>query len=546
MGHIIRGVAFIAAVCGSLAIVPVARAQNESMRLGGELDDYVRMLQLGGKTAMLPLLIRPAPERHRLAVLEVASDHLWSSRYPLGPVTKQRSVLDGRVLVRPIAPEFQTILNSRYPWGRNDGPTWAGRGATAAITGGVYAEWGPLSANVEPVVYWAQNRDFDQPPPQYTGLSEFAYRWSRGIDWPTRFGPSSVTQWDWGQSGIRLDLGPFTAGISNENMWWGPSFNNAMIMSNAGPGFAHVDLGTGRPVWIGIGHIEVRSVWGRLVESPYFDTIPSNDARFLAGMVADFRPRWLPGLTIGGSRVLYRTWPADGIDADNIFSFFTTFFKESVRLPDGTIFQDSTDQLGSLFARWVFPESGFEAYLEWARNDFSGNPRDLLLEPDHSQAYTFGFQKVTVSGSGRVRLRGEWTHLGRSPSFQVRATPTYYVHGIAKGGYTHRGQLVGAWIGPGSNSQHIGVDRYGDAGRIGVFLERVRYNDDAYFQQFGDSLRRNGHDVEVTLGLSALRFVGDLDVGAALAVSRRLNFNFQLRNDVTNVNARISVKWRVR
>ena len=55
--------------------------------------------------------------------------------------------------------------------------------------------------------------------------------------------------------------------------------------------------------------------------------------------------------------------------------------------------------------------------------------------------------------------------------------PTFYVHTAAVEGYTNLGQLLGAAIGPGSNSQFLGLDRYTSRGRWGVFFERVRYDD---------------------------------------------------------------------
>ncbi len=188
---------------------------------------------------------------------------------------------------------------------------------------------------------------------------------------------------------------------------------------------------------------------------------------------------------------------------------------------------------------------GFAAYLEWARNDFSGSLRDFLLEPDHSSGYTIGFEKTLRGGDAVYRLRGEATHLGRLLPVEVRASPTYYVHSLVVQGYTHRGQLMGAWIGPGSNSEYLGVDRFDRHGRLGIFLERVRFDDDAYFRLFGSQLGRTGHDVELTAGFSALRFVHDFDVGAALVLSRRLNRNFEVGRDATNVHAQVSVKWRV-
>ena len=249
---------------------------------------------------------------------------------------------------------------------------------------------------------------------------------------------------------MRLDLGAFTTGVGTENLWFGPAFQNGVIMSNAGPGFPHIDFGTGRQVWIGIGQLETRLVYGRFVESDYFDSDPDNDARFLAALALNYQPKWIPGLYLGGQRVLYQKWATAGVG--DALGFLGPFFKEATRLPDGSTVNDSTDQLISVHARWLLSKSGFEAYVEWARNDFSGGLRDFVLEPDHSSGYTIGFHKSFAATTITYLLRGELTHLGRLLPIEVRNSPTYYVHGSIRQGYTHRGQMMGAHIGPGSTA----------------------------------------------------------------------------------------------
>ena len=44
---------------------------------------------------------------------------------------------------------------------------------------------------------------------------------------------------------------------------------------------------------------------------------------------------------------------------------------------------------------------------------------------------------------------------------------TYYIHGIVNQGYTHQGQLVGASIGPGANSNFISLDFFGSEVLLG-------------------------------------------------------------------------------
>jgi hypothetical protein len=122
------------------------------------------------------------------------------------------------------------------------------------------------------------------------------------------------------------------------------------------------------------------------------------------------------------------------------------------------------------------------------------------------------------------------------------------VHGIVQQGYTQRGQLIGAGIGPGSNSQILTLDRYSSGGRWGFLIQRVRFDDDAFFRDLrtvpGRTFR--SHDIELTAGVSALRFFGNFDIAASLEVSRRLNWHFQFNNDVTNLNGRLSVRWRIK
>jgi len=402
-----------------------------------------------------------------------------------------------------------------------------------------------------PSATYAQNRNFDLAAVPFTDRSRFAYPWGAGIGWPQRFGDGSFTTLDWGQSGVRLELGGFTTGLSTESLWWGPGSRNAIIMSNTAPGFPHVDLGTGRPIGTPIGDVEVRAIWGALHKSAYFDNNPDGGRRLLAGITLGYRPSFLPGLTLGLTRVLYEEWPTGGLGLDDLSLVLGTFFNPGTNvLPDGTIGNDLRDQLASVTARWVLPESGFEAYVEWARNDFAGSLRDLLLEPEHSRAFTAGFQKTLHAATGRWRLAGELTTLGIPPTALVRAEPTYYVHGYAIEGYTNRGQLMGAAIGPGSNSQYLGLDRYTSRGRWGVFLERVRYNDDAFF--FGNvfaGLSNNAglylyHQVDLTLGASVLRFVRAFDLGGSIELTRELNRYYLLGNDMTNVKLGATVRWR--
>jgi hypothetical protein len=238
--------------------------------------------------------------------------------------------------------------------------------------------------------------------------------------------------------------------------------------------------------------------------------------------------------------------PWDSVDAVDLSVVLQTTSRQAFQTQEIISADDDGGQMLSLYARWVLPESGFETYLEWSRNERPLDLSDVILEPDHSRALVLGFTKAFASGVSIWRLRGEATNLERSGTFQVRPSPAYYVQPIALQGYTHRGQLLGAAIGPGGSSQFLGVDRYSPAGRIGIQVERVRYDNDAYYDRFGPTETYRGHDVETTLGLTALRFVGDFDLVGVLAASHELNRYYQVTNNVTNLRAEFTVGWRVR
>lgn len=527
----------------TFALLQTAPLQAQRpMPPGTELNDYVRLLEITGRLTGAPLVFRPLAARHIGVTLRADTAHPWGARYPL----RQSSTGGATPRIQWLRPTVHGVYQSDYPRSVNDGALWAGKGASGEISGGVLTTLGPLTATFLPTLYAAANADFVTATVSEAGRSSFAYAWQSGIDWPQRFGTDPLTEFDWGQSGIRLDLAGFTAGLTTENMWWGPAQRHPILMSNTAPGFPHADLGTGRPVRTPIGWVESRLVWGALSESEYFDTVATNGRRFFAGLTAAIEPRWLPGLTLGAGRVFYMPW--DSVEAGDLVVGLQAVLKEGVADSINPSGDDDRDQMLSLYARWVLPGSGFETYLEWSRNDHNWDLRDFILEPDHSQAFMAGFTKATPSGPNIWRVRGEVTHLERSRTFQVRPNPVYYTHYIVQQGYTHRGQLIGAGIGPSASSQYLGVDRYSPAGRLGLYAERVRYDNDAYYERFGPdpNIAYLGHDVELTLGLTAVRFIGDLDVGGVLAASRELNRYFQVRNDVTNLRAEVAVAWRPR
>lgn len=477
--------------------------------------DFARLAQLTGAAPPSSMFLRRGADT-RTAVLcrgdEVARP--WSNPRPgLG--------LPGRLRVEVIPLRSSTHYNSAYPRDRNNGALWAGRGLAMGVSGGIAFRWGPLSGAFAPTIAYQQNRGFDlvATPPR-EGLSPFVYRGRTGvIDWPRRPGDQSVRIVDPGQSHLRLDIFPIAIGLSTENLWWGPGRRNALIMSTTAPGVPHLFLGSSRPVNIWIGKLEGEMIWGRLDESDFFDDDPTNDRRLLASLAFSFEPRWFPGLYLGASRSYLRHLPPTGMPETRVW--LLSPYKDIRDNPGKG--EDVDNQLFSVFVRWAPPNSEFEAYFEFGRDDHWYDLKDLAAEPEASAAYTIGFQKVLPSAERWWRVAGEITQMSDPLPAISRGLFTFYVHGQLRQGYTHRGRILGAAIGPNGNSQYLGVDLFTPTGVRGVFIERVRANVDAESQRWTREYGADGADVEWSIGLHQRLFRRHFDLGWSLTRSWRRN-----------------------
>ncbi len=185
-----------------------------------------------------------------------------------------------------------------------------------------------------------------------------------------------------------------------------------------------------------------------------------------------------------------------------------------------------SDQLFSLFGRWVFPASGFEMYGEWARQEGFGSVRELITAPEATAGYTAGLQWVAPGArAGRLRLQGEITNLEQNDAVRNRAQSSFYTSANVPQGYTNRGRVMGAAIGPGSSAQWVAADYLRRDWRLGVFAARTRTDEDALERIYTRNPR--GHDVQGVAGLRAGGRVRGWEVAGEYSFGRRLNWLFQ-------------------
>ena len=501
--------------------------------VGSASADLARVAELTGAAPVRPqLFLRWSSQTDFVVCRESRAPHP-------SEVPEQRRP-DRSLEILPLS--FRTYENSGYPDDRNDGALWQGRGISTEVTGGVRFRWRFLSAGVAPVAAWQENRGFYYPATTVAGQSPYANPFNSGyIDLPIRFGPGSFWTFDPGQSYVRVDLLGVAAGASTENLWWGPGIRNSILMTNSAPGMPHLFLGTSRPVDVHLGWLEAQLLWGRPKESKWFDSNPGNDRRLFTSLNLGFEPRWVPGLFLGLTRVYLYRIPPGGLSWARTLGvpLVAPFTKSSLATASNPTGDSPDNQLASVFARWVFPESGLEIYGEWGRDDHSGNLKDFITQPEHSQAWIAGLQKVFPVGARWLRLTAELAHTLEKPTNDPpRGVPVFYSHWDEVQGYTTAGQMLGAGIGPQADSQFLAADLFHERGRAGVWLERVLRNDRWYYDQVHTLA---GEDAEVALGARGVWSWRRLDLEGSAGFAYRYNMNFG--PGVGALKAMVDVTW---
>jgi Capsule assembly protein Wzi len=465
------------------------------------------------------------------------------------------------VKVALIAPEFFATNNSALPFSINDGSVWAGVGTSSRTLAGFRVEAGPLRIIVAPEFLNIENKYFRlrdtvrfyAPPiiPERQG-GGFVFPWyvaPYSIDLPLRMGAKPIHRIDAGQSTAMLTLRDASFGVSNENQWWGPGIRNALILSDNAAGFPHLFIRTARPWRNRLGSIEARLIVGGLTESKWFDTTQANNLRSLSAFAFTFRPNFEKNLVMGAARSVFATnkggWPR--IPGRLFDAFAATGRPNNRPLADSSLTPGGRDQIYSLFGRWVFPDDGFETYVEWARQEFPLSLRDLLVAPNHTQGYTLGLQwtRPTTWRDARVRLQGEVTTVEQSATFRDRPVGSFYTSRRVIQGYTQRGEPLAAAIGPGASSQWLAADYLEPHWSFGVFAGRIRWNEDIH-STYGFPIYQGYcvHDVSVFPGARATAGGRFGYISADVTYGNRLNAYFQEQSGCPLGNSVLDIRNR--
>ncbi|TCD02742.1 hypothetical protein EZ437_01765 [Pedobacter psychroterrae] len=528
-----------------LISVQLVNAQTLPVGLLDNTDDLYRRQQLLGKdSSKISFMVRPV-HLSGLNNLLVPGDVDGKTFNDWNKVLWQNP--KGNIEVRALPVVWQQQINSHHPYGWNDGAIISAKGYQTSLSAGVFAKIGRLKIQLRPEFVYAANPYFLQT---YEADNETAFKsaianYYNRIDAPERIGNDSYSKANLGQSSIKLDLGSVAIGVSNESLWWGPGVRNSLLMSNNAPGFLHATVNTIRPIQTPIGSFESQIIGGRLEGSGILP--PSglkyskfDDWRYISGIVFVYQPKWVSGLYLGFDRTFTTYRSEMGTGLGDYFPLFSGLEKKGFQ-NDETLENSEDgyrrDQIFSLFARWLMPESNSEIYFQFGREDHAWDFRDAFAEPEYSRAYVAGFRKLIPFKSRLeefVQVGIELTQLEPAGSKASRPTGIWYSHSQLNHGYTNKGQFIGAGIGP-DNLQSVDVAWVKGLKRIGFLAERRVHNNGLYYRAVAGQIEPRRHWVDLGLG-------GNLDwdykhfvLNARMIYTHSFNYQYRVENQDPNL-----------
>jgi hypothetical protein len=179
--------------------------------------------------------------------------------------------------------------NSKFPYGYNNGPLYPNVGYQTMVTGGVFIKAGIFNIQLKPEFVYAENQPFPTFGTVYANkqsnvIGAYWYFFN-ALDAPERFGANSIRYAGFGQSKFTINLFNLEAGVSTENLWWGPGVENSIMMSNSAPGFPHWTFNTSTPIKTFIGSFEWQLIGGELKQSGFeqyeASTLPNSSANYI-------------------------------------------------------------------------------------------------------------------------------------------------------------------------------------------------------------------------------------------------------------------------
>lgn len=439
--------------------------------------------------------------------------------------------------------KWRLSFNSDYPnFFIPDGAAWQGKGFNGHFQPRLSLDGVWYNAAFSPEFWIAQNLVYD-----YRSYSSAFGDYWVDLDRLQRYGTEYWWEFSWGDSAVSLRNWGMELKVGTARRSIGPAVAQNLLISNQAAGFPRLDIGTDGEISTFLGDFNAYTFWGQTSQSPFYDSVETNDKRLLTGVVASYSFPFIRDMEFGFARLFHSPWKT--INAWKVFQFITdTVWKDNRgEFAGGPGFEDDVDQVLSLFLDWNMPEHGSRIYGEIARNDHAGNMIDFLMQPDHSLGWTLGFYKeFQVGGIEGFSISGEFSDAGINMGTVVRPTGSWYRHFATVGGWTHNGQLLGAPMGPGSNFQGFYLSQKTGGYRAMAGVERLNFDTD-YFYATANWSEQPYYKYNLSMNwLGSVTWIGEnMEIGLEVKYTQNWNHNFNYGDFRPNFYAAVnqSIKY---
>ena len=441
---------------------------------------------------------------------------------------------------RPLPIYSYTGFNSEYAYGFNDGYLWEGVGINQTVVVGVQGRIGSFEYTIAPQFVFAQNKEFDLRS-NYGSNPAYQDRFTNGIDYVKRYGNESLLEFFFGQSELAYSYRNVRLSLNTQNSMWGPAIFNQGMMSNNANGFPNIRIGSDLPWNTKIGNVEMQWVFGITEESEYFNINRADNTQIHNGFILGYEPSFFPGFSISLQRSM-RLLEKDRESNLDYFKLVTDFIRSDQLDEQGTV-NESADQIFSFGLDWRSKEEDFRIYLEWIRGDFFSDVPDFITQPEHNAGYIWGFvKKFNFTKDRQIRLIFENANLAVWETARLRSSGSLYGHSRVRQGYTNNGQVIGAYIGPGSSNHSVNVSYHYNNAALMFEYYRTRFNDDFFYLNLYNDIG-NYQDIEHYLALNFKKRVGPLEYRASMGVGIRDNYLFVPDDVRVNLHPQLVLKY---
>ena len=459
--------------------------------------------------------------------------------------------------------------NNLMPLSFNQGTMYPSVGFQRRWSLGVHFSRKFMDINLQPEWVIAEN----SPSVPFAGNPQDGNYWTRifflinnNIDQYRYFGYEPLKTFFLGQSHFAMKFGNVSTGVSSENNWWGPGFRNSLMMTNEASGFLHFFIQNRMPVITPIGSFEGKGIIGML-ENP---TMPSpedknfrpiwsggienknNSSRLLKAFILNWQPKWVPNFYLGYSYA-----------QQNYLS------KEDPK-PGKLFVENPKMQLGAFLLRFALPKDHTEFYAELGQPDMAVGPASFFGDSTKT-GFVLGGRKLFPLGKKQksyLQLAIEFTQLqlmdpglviDHNNRFGGPLHNSWYTSTEVRQGYTQNGKLLGASIGPGSNSQTVYLSYHHGRSLIRFNFERFARNNDFYVYEYYGSGHANRYWVNLTAGVEAqIGKTKNLLLGASYLNTSVNNYMWvriedgiadwsdsSTKSDYTNQQWQVSLKYEI-